>query len=167
MTNEKEKKALPRKMRGVATIDENYGVVFKPYAEGESRKEDVKHARQSSMYTTQGERKQSRVCHLSVDATAEDPVAEMLQDFARLTKNDTVDAYAAARGKRLAATDRLCITANRAKGTVQAVITIDVTKTPNYEKTLFDTFQEILKCFTINRTYLVSLRPAQPKSSAV
>lgn len=165
MTNEKEKKSLPRSMRGVATIDENYGVTFRPYAEGEARKEDVKKARQSSYYTTQGDKKQSRVCHLTVDASAEDPVAEMLQDFARLTKSDVVEAYAAARGKRLTEQEGLSVTANRAKGVISAVITIDVHKTPNYEKTLFNTFQEILKCFTFNQTYLLSLRHAQPKSS--
>lgn len=166
MANEKEKKSLPRRLRGVATIDEDYGVVFKPYSEGESRKEDVKRARQSSMYTTQGERKQSRVCHLTVDATAEDPVAEMLQDFVRLTKSDVVEAYAAARGKRLAEEEGLSITANRAKSLITATITIDVNKTPNFEKQLFDNFQKILKCFTINKTYLLSLRPAPKKFSS-
>ena len=50
-----EEKTLPRKVRGVATIADDYGIVFKPYAEGVGRKEDERKARQSSMYTTQGE----------------------------------------------------------------------------------------------------------------
>ena len=74
MDEERNTKPLPRKVRGVATISADYGVTFRPYAESATRKEDVKKARQSSLYTTQGEKQQSRVCHLTVDASAEDPV---------------------------------------------------------------------------------------------
>lgn len=165
MAEKKEEKALPRKLRGVATIDEQYGVIFKPYAEGEPRKEDIKKARQSTMYVTQGDKKKSSVCHLTVDAGSVDPVGEMLQDFCHLTNNDVVDAYAAARGKLLLQTNNLHITANRAKRVINVVMTIDVEKTPNYEKTVFNLFQEILKCFTFNRTYLASLHRAQKKNS--
>lgn len=162
---EKEEKILPRKVRGVASIDEHYGVVFKPYKEGDTRKEDERKARQSSIYTTQGEKQQRRVCHLSVDSDAADPVGEMLQDFANLTKSDVVASYADARGKKLVEEQGIAVTANKSKGLITTVLTIDVTKTPNYEKELFDLFQKILKCFTINQTYLASLRNVQKKSS--
>lgn len=42
---EKNERSLPKRVRGVATIDEMFGVVFKPFSEGVSRKEDVKTVR--------------------------------------------------------------------------------------------------------------------------
>lgn len=165
MDESKKTKKYPQKVRGVATFSEDYGVVFKPFNEGEARKTGEKKARQSSMYTTQGDKKQSKVCHLSVDANSPDPVGDMLEDFTRLTKSDKVEEYTAARGKKLLDDDNVKITANKSKQTITTVITIDVSKTQNFEKQMFDNFQKILQCFTINQTFLVSLRSAQKNSS--
>lgn len=155
---EQNERALPKRVRGVATIDEMFGVVFKPFSEGVSRKEDVKTVRSSSLYTTAGEKKRSKVCHLSVDADAKDPIGDMLEDFVRLTKSDVVCAYTSARGKKLLENDALRIVANKTKRTVTTTITINIGVTPNYEKELFNQFQEILKCFTFNQRFLVSFR---------
>lgn len=163
--NEKQLKPLPRKVRGVATIDEECGVVFKPYKEGDTKRENVKNVRASSFYTTAGERKQTKVCHLTADADALDPVAEMLEDFCKLTKHDLVEAFAAARGKKLCETQQLRIIANKAKGIITTTIILDLHTELNYEKILFQQFQEILKCFTTNQHYLRNLVPAQKKCS--
>lgn len=155
---EKTERPLPKRVRGVATIDEMYGVVFKPFQEGVTRKEDLKTVRSSSLYTTAGEKKRSKVCHLSVAADSKDPIGDMLEDFARLTKSDVVCAYTSARGKKLMDDETLRIVANKAKRTVTTTITINIGITPNYEKELFNKFQEILKCFTFNQRFLVSFR---------
>lgn len=165
MDEDRNTKPLPRKVRGVATISADYGVTFRPYAESAARKEDVKKVRQSSLYTTQGEKQQSRVCHLTVDASAEDPVGEMLDDFVRLTKSEKVKEHANGRGRKLVDKDGLLITANKKRGVITTSVTIDINQTPNYEKAMFNYFQEILKCFTINQTYLRSLLPVQGRPS--
>ena len=53
---------------------------------GEPVRKDVKKARQSQLYETTGEKEGSIVAHLRVNRDAADPVAEMYNDLAKLTK---------------------------------------------------------------------------------
>ena len=71
---------------GTATIYEDDSIEFKPQGEGKPVQRDVKRARNSKFYQTNGEKECNYVAHLSVPKDSLDPVGDMMKDFKSLTR---------------------------------------------------------------------------------
>ena len=105
------------------------------------------------------------VAHLSVPADSPDPVAQMQEDLALLTKGMETKTDVQPKGKLLVDEDGLRIFVNNSRKTITVVQEIDLNSHPNYERFMLTQLQEIFKCFTIKETYLHRLANAALKSS--
>jgi len=155
----------PKKVRGTATFFADDRMEFRPQAEGESTQLDKKTVGRSSFYRTKSEKEPQMVAHLSVPADSPDPVAQMQEDLALLTKGMETKTDVQPKGKLLVDEDGLRIFANNSRKTITVVQEIDLSAHPNYERFMLTQLQEIFKCFTIKETYLRRLANAALKSS--
>ena len=80
--------ARARKGAGSVTFKEDDSFEFKPYGEGASPQKNVKKARKSKLYETEGEKQASIVAHLVADKKSIDPVGDMLDDFCQLMRKE-------------------------------------------------------------------------------
>ena len=155
----------PKKVRGTATIYADSRIDFRPQAEGSPAQVNKKSVGRSSFYKTTSEKEPQLVAHLSVPADSADPVAQMQEDLASLTKGMESKKSVQPKGKLLVSTDGLKIFTNNTRKTITVVQEIDLSAHPNYEKFMLIQMQEIFKCFTINQSSLAKLIPAPRKSS--
>ena len=75
-----------QRVRGSARIQPDGTFDFKPDGQGVKKIEEVRQARKSRCYRTAGEKQQTLVAHLTVDANAKDPAYEMYKDFREVVK---------------------------------------------------------------------------------
>ena len=158
-------KEKSKKVRGTAEIFADNSITFRPQAEGEPTQLEKKKIGRSSFYKTTSEKEPQFVAHLSVPADSPDPVAQMQEELASLTKGMETKREISPKGKVLVDYGGLRIYTNNAQRTITVQQTIDCASHPNYEKFMLNQLQEIFKCFTINQTYLAKLIPARQKYS--
>ena len=132
----------PRKIRGTATIYADDRMEFRPQQAGEPQRLDVRKKGESSLYRTTSEKAPRLVAHLSAAADSPDPVAQMQEDLASLTKGMETKTDVQPKGKL-----------------------IDLSAHPNYEKFMLNQMQQIFRCFTINETSFRKLTSAPRKCS--
>ena len=155
----------PKKVRGTATFFADDRMEFRPQAEGESTQLDKKTVGRSSFYQTKSEKEPQMVAHLSVPADSPDPVAQMQEDLALLTKGMETKTDVQPKGKLLVDNDGLRIFTNNSRKTITVVQEIDLSAHPNYEKFMLNQMQQIFRCFTINETSFRKLTSAPRKCS--
>ena len=163
MTTKAEEKS--KKVRGTAEIFADNRITFRPQAEGEPTQLEKKKIGRSSFYKTTSEKEPQYVAHLSVPADSPDPVAQMQEELAELTKGMPTKRDISPKGKVLVDQGGLRIYTNNAQKTITVVQSIDCTTHPNYERFMLQQMQEIFKCFTINQPSLAKLTSAAKKSS--
>ena len=161
-TTSKEKS---RKVRGTAEIFADNRITFRPQAEGEPTQLEKKKIGRSSFYKTTSEKEPQYVAHLSVPADSPDPVAQMQEDLALLTKGMETKTDVQPKGKLLVDNDGLRIYTNNSRKTITVVQEIDLSAHPNYEKFMLNQMQQIFRCFTINETSFRKLTSAPRKCS--
>ena len=155
----------PRKVRGTATIYADDRMEFRPQQAGEPQRLDVRKKGESSFYKTTSEKEPQLVAHLSVAADSPDPVAQMQEDLASLTKGMETKTDVQPKGKLLVDNDGLRIYTNNSRKTITVVQEIDLSAHPNYEKFMLNQMQQIFRCFTINETSFRKLTSAPRKCS--
>ena len=159
------KENKPKKVRGTATIYADDRFDFRPQAEGSPAQVDKKSVGRSSFYKTTSEKEPQLVAHLSVAADSPDPVAQIQEDLASLTKGMETKTDVQPKGKLLVDNDGLRIYTNNSRKTITVVQEIDLSAHPNYEKFMLNQMQQIFRCFTINETSFRKLTSAPRKCS--
>ena len=153
-----------KKVRGTARIYDDDSLDFTPQKEGNPVQKDVKKARKSTFYTTNGEKASSYVMHLNVDASDIDPVASLTEDFDKLVKNIDAKAAKPLKGKKILDNGATMVYVNKKAHALQISINVDLEKEPLYQKFLYDQVYEIVKCFIFNNQTIAAAFPAQGKS---
>ena len=154
----------PRKVRGTAEIFADSRITFRPQGEGTTTQLEKKTVGKSSFYKTTSEKEPLLVAHLSVAASNPDPVAQMQEDLAELTRGLETQCDVSPRGKLIADQGGLRIFTNNARHTITVVQEIDCVSHPNYERFMLNQMRMIFKCFAINEPSLAKLSCAQRKS---
>ena len=147
----------PRKVRGWMTLHSDDSLEFRPSAEGTAAKVGEKKRGNSSFYRTAGEKESSVVAHLRVDASCEDPVAQMYEDLAALTKGQTQKEPPLPRSRKLMERPGVQVWHRQKEHKVVVVMEISTDTVQELSGQLFNLTSEVNKCFAINRTSL--LRP--------
>lgn len=144
------KKTETKKRKGVCRIYDDDSLDFTPYGEGEQIQKDVKKARKSKMYSTEGDNG-SYIMHLKVDKNAVDPAAELADDFEKLLKNLDKDREPKLRGKTLLENENCMVVLNRPQKKIEVRMTVQLSEDRSYKDDLYRLQFEIQKCFTHNK----------------
>ncbi len=155
-----------KKFRSTSTIYEDYSVEVTPMlSTGEKNQKDVVEVGGGKMYTTRGQKKQTRCVHLTVDAKSEDPVRELyrqLDDLIAQARKDGQELpeyrpQTAPRGSLLESnTDYVCAL-NETKGRIEISATIDLSRDVDYSEKLFRIYSQLSKCLHYNEDSLKRL----------
>lgn len=156
---EKVTKDCPRKVRGVLTIEATDDMSFKAYNEsGESRQEIKSSYKSSKLYETVGDKNSNMVAHLVIPKASKDPVSDLTEQLAKLTKGMELKKQPKIRGQFLLKEEECEIVLNSKAGKVEVSMKIDLASTPNYQGKLMNLMYKVNQCFAINQTKLVSAR---------
>ncbi len=161
-----DKELIEKKLKGTATFFKDGQVEFVPQGEGSPKYELAQKVGQGAVYKTAGERSQSFIAHLKVNAESEDPAADLQQQLDKLTAKMWPDPKPVTpRGRVLLKEDGCLCTQNAAKGELQINITIDLRKHVDYMKQYYKLQNNINLCLHSNDDSLRQLCRALATSS--
>ncbi len=147
---------VPRKVKGVLTIKSDDDMEFRAQRKtGISSQEVLASCGESKVYRTVGEKKNRLVAHMNVAADSPDPVADMQEQFDKLTASLQTKRRPKLRGRLLLDNPDCRIIHNQKEGLVQCILDIDLKVTPNVQNQLIRLLQTINVCFVTNQTSLV------------
>ena len=113
-------------VKGSACFDfENNEFSFSPYKSGEAVQKNVRTRRQSKIYETEGKKSSSLVAHLVAQKNSPDPIADMIDDFSYLAKENGRKIPEIPVGRVLLETPNIKVVADSDQRLVMAVITIE------------------------------------------
>lgn len=156
------KSEYPLRMRGVLTVlNEANDCEFRAQrTTGESTQKVISKSGDAKLYQTIG-KKPMMVAHLTTRADSSDPVADLYQqlDAIAAKQSSKPKAKPRKRDRQLLNEEHAQVYLSQKERMVQMQLSIDLTKTPDYQNELIKLMQKISQCFLINQVFL---RP--PKS---
>ena len=144
-----------QRVRGSARIQPDGTFDFKPDGQGVKKIEEVRQARKSRCYRTAGEKQQTLVAHLTVDANAKDPAYEMYKDFREVVKTlPGFEKLPTPQGRVLEKNDDFRLTVNQAQGRIEASFQIDLRQHADFMKQFYELLNQMSKCLYYNEDFL-------------
>ena len=105
---------------------------FTPYGQGEPMFTEIRKAGDGSLMRTTGEKRQSLVARLKVDANAADPAADLRDQLEKVLKGlQESQRKPRLRGRFLKNSDELKVRLDERDGTISVLMTLDV-RSKNY-----------------------------------
>lgn len=131
-------KKVIKKLRGTGVQYDGGEFEFTPEAEGKPTYESVKKFGSSSLCRTSGEKKQSVIAHLKVDAEADDLASDLQRELDKILETlPKTTVKTKPRSKILRKNDNLIVALNEKEGTLQALMTIDLKSSVDYMKEFY------------------------------
>lgn len=146
--------AKPRKVRGTATIHEDCRIEFQPYNEAPSTQQNVKTcAGGGKSWTTTGAQP-SKVVHLMCKEGIPDVYAELLSQFNALTKDlRPKEPKKMPEKQRVMSEPDLEAWLNQTQGTLTFTGTIHLGKTRNWQASVMQLTQLIVRSLPMNEKF--------------
>ena len=147
---------FPLRIRGVLTqLNVSGDCEFRAQrTTGEPAQKVLSKSGDAKLYETTG-RKPMMVAHLTTRADASDPLADLydqLDAMAAMQKNSKKPQRQ--RGRKLLDEENAHVTLSQKERKVQMLLSIDLTKTPDFQNELIKLMQKISQCFLINQAFL-------------
>ena len=126
------KKQEIKRIRGTMAIHPEHRLVFTPQGKGQPQYEQIKKTTNGALMRTTGEKRQSLVARLKVDANAADPAADLRDQLEKVLKGlPESQRKPRLRGRFLKNSDELKVRLDERDGTISVLMTLDV-RSKNY-----------------------------------
>ena len=147
----------PKTLKGSMKYFSDDRLEFTPYGLGTPVYTDVRKAGGGSLMRTTGEKQQSLVAHLKVDADCADPAADLRDQLEKVLKGlPDSQRKPRQRGRFLRNDDELKVRLDEKEGTVSVLILLDV-RNKNIEQKFNSLSMEVNKCLHYNEDSLKKL----------
>ena len=138
---------------------------FTPYGQGEPMFTEIRKAGDGSLMRTTGEKRQSLVARLKVDANAADPAADLRDQLEKVLKGlPESQRKPRLRGRFLKNSDELKVRLDERDGTISVLMTLDV-RSKNYVQKFNLLSMEVNKCLDYNEDSMKKLARALATAS--
>ena len=147
----------PRQVKGHLKVWKDDRMEFTPFGQGDPVYAEIKKVGGGSLARTTGEKQQSLVARLKVDALAADPAAELRDQLEKVLKGlPDSQRKPRLRGRFLKNTDELKVRLDEKEGTISVLILLDV-RSKNYVQKFNLLSMEVNKCLDYNEDSMKKL----------
>ena len=156
-----------KKTRGTGTVYEDDSFEFTPQGTGEPKYEAMCKLGQSHISRTTGERKQSYIAHLKVDADEADPAEALHTQIDKLAQKiwPASALPPKPRGKMLYNRDGALAAVNSKTGIIRFSLELDLKEGADYQRKLINALTQFTQCLYSNQDYLTRVARALANNS--